>query len=120
MKDNEKYFTKCVHKWVKYFGLADYEVSIHGSDRNEIRGSCNWHPIDDSAQMLSICYGKGWLKKKNLKDQEINRVAFHEVCEGMLSKLNQLCHERFIQKREIQTAVHEVVRRLENAIIGIE
>ncbi|GAJ06024.1 unnamed protein product, partial [marine sediment metagenome] len=43
-------------------------------------------------------------------------TAFHEIAELLLTKLSTLGAERYIGKEDIETAKHEIVRRLENCI----
>lgn len=116
-KDKEKrveLFKKCVRRYIEIFGLRDYEVFIDEQLNSNVRASCSWHDMNDGAQQLSIFYSKQWIEDEKRNNKEIDKVAFHEVCEGLLSEINNLCYERFIQEREVRTAIHRIIRRLEN------
>lgn len=112
-----KYFKQCVYKWIKYFELTDFEIYIDETNIDDCRASCHWHHLDEGAQQLTILFSKQWIKNKYTCKEEIETVAFHEVCECLLSEINQLCRERFVQRREVTTAIHRIIRRLENSIL---
>jgi hypothetical protein len=47
---------------------------------------------------------------------EIERVAFHEVMEAMLSDLWMLTTRRYLSEDEVEVARHRLIRILENSV----
>ena len=110
-----KLFTKYVnHYFHDIFKLTDYELLIHEQDKISARASTYSHPIEDGANMVTICYSIDWIDKKDLEEIEIEKVAFHEVCETLLLKMCELAKCRYIMEREITETTHYIIRKLEN------
>ena len=113
-KERVDLFIESVYRYIKMFNLGEYDVVIEPSDDKNIFGSCEWFDYEDGTQSIIISFSKPWFENaKEITRHEIKEVAFHEVCELLLSELNQIANERFIEKREITKAVHRIVRRLE-------
>ena len=108
-------FVKECKKWIKVFGLFDWEI-------------CFEHFDNEDASALAACYydvpGKSAyiLLYQNFYENEISdsllkKCAFHEVCELLLGKLKCYCETDLkLTNNQIQEAVHTVIRRLENSI----
>ena len=43
-------------------------------------------------------------------------IAFHEVTELLLARIRYLATERYIQPDEVDDAIHECIRTLENSV----
>ena len=103
--------------WIKYFGLLDWDVDFFFNKNEEEQGEqlayCMTN-LDGRAATLGLCHN--WHETQPTRKQ-INLVAFHEVCELLLSPLNTLSKERFITESRIDEARHSVIRRLENTIL---
>jgi len=111
-----KYFEKKVnHYFFKVFKLYDYELAIDSQKDPDSRASAYWYKKRNGAQIITICWSKEWINDIPTK-KEVDKVAFHECAEALLSELDQLIKDRYIQKVEIQAAIHRVIRRLENSI----
>ena len=51
--------------------------------------------------------------------KEIDRVMFHEMCEILFSNIRMdMC--RFYSESHVQERVHEIIRVLENKLLGVE
>ena len=109
-KDFGVFKTEC-RKWVKYFGLFDWEVSYSNVNLDGCRGSCN---IDLGARLCTISLGKKWDYKP--KKSEIRCTAFHEVCELITGPLCVWAENRFPTQTAIDSANHYIIRILENTV----
>lgn len=117
---NIEYFKERVnHYFFNVFHLYDFELEIVEEEGDEsYRARTYWYPVEDGAGSITIAYAKEWINEKDLKLDEIDKIAFHEVVEALLSELNQLIRSRFVSRKDIPNAIHRVVRRLENTIFN--
>jgi hypothetical protein len=76
-----------------------------------------WYPIEMGAGIIDLSYSLEWIEDITLTKEEINSVAFHEVMEAILSEIQMLCYERFIDKKDIPSAIHRVINTFENTIM---
>jgi hypothetical protein len=112
-----KYFKNRVNYYFfDIFHLQFFELNIEEQVDPDVRASTFWHNIDEGSNMINICYSIDWIENKNLTYTEIDKVAFHEVCEALLSEVQQLMTYRFISKKDIPNAIHRIIRILENTI----
>lgn len=111
----EKYFKLCVMEFIDFFHLNDFDITIDSYETDDAQACCSFYPLEDGAQSLGIYYVKKIILEAD--EREIRRIAFHEVCEGLLSELQQLSRSRFILEREIAAATHRVIRRMESCIL---
>jgi len=109
-KDFKEFKAEC-ERWVDYFGLKDWEIVYRSESDDECRGSC---ASDNTSRIAVIGLGKtfGDTPEKN----EIKRVAFHEVCELLLSPLRLYGEERFTTESAMASSRHNIIRTLENTI----
>ena len=116
-KEKISYFEKRVNYYFfDFFKLQHFELHIFRKDDDDSRGSSGWHAWDVGAGQVSIFYNKEWIADKETLNNEIDKVAFHEVCECLLSELNELIRTRFIEENIIAHAIHRVIRTLEGTV----
>lgn len=114
---NINYFKERVrYYFFKVFHMYEYELELSEGNDEDIRACMRYHPIECGTGIIEISYSKSWVKGKKLSLNEIDKVAFHEVCEAILCELQQLISARFITEKDIPNAVHRVIRRLENVV----
>jgi len=114
-----EYFEKRVRFYFfEIFKLYDFELTIGSQSKRSARTSAYWHDLDEGSGMIAIFYSENWIKEKPSRE-EIDKCAFHEVCESLLSELQELISERYINKKDLPNAVHRVIRRLENSIFDV-
>jgi hypothetical protein len=115
-----KYFEDRVnHYFFEVFKMYDFELTIHDQKKFGTRASTYWHPIEDGAGMITICYSNYWIESKNTNKHDIDIVAFHEVWEAILSELQELVKRRYISEKDLPNAVHRVIRRMENIMFPL-
>lgn len=105
--------TEHVRKWQKELGLIDWEISIKESSSDENRA---WVKSNVEGRIATIFYDKKWCKEA--KTKEIDRVMFHEMCEVLLSHIF-VDMNRFYSESYIQERFHEIIRVMENKILGL-
>ena len=114
---NVDYFKKRVkYYFFEVFHMYDYELDLTEQNSDFAKATTYWYPIEDGQGKIEICYTKTWLNDIDTKLDEIDKTAFHEVCETILSELQQISRARFITEKDIPNAVHRVIRRFENII----
>ena len=112
-----KYFkTRLKYYFFDIFHLYDFELTIDSQEKSDARASTYWYDIDEGAGIISIYYDIDWISYKKTTYDEIEKVAFHETWEAILSELQELAKKRFISKKDIPNATHRVIRRMENII----
>ena len=109
-KDFEVFKAEC-RKWVKYFGLLDWDVSYSNYREDGCRGSCS---ADFGGRLCTINLAKKWDYKP--KKSELKRIAFHEVCELITAPLCIWAENRFSTQTAIDSANHYIIRILENTV----
>ena len=121
-KQKIDFFKKEVNRFIKFFGLLDYEIVFSEDGDNSFRGVCQWHSWDSEdadAQNIVIYYSRQWIND-NISKSDISKVAFHEVMEILFHKLFEMAIQKdiYISEREIRTERHRIIRILENTIWG--
>jgi hypothetical protein len=99
-------------KWIKHFGLLDWEVHYFiDEDDDDSRGCC---VASSENGITSIFLNRHWEDKP--KQAELRKVAFHEVWELILSPYRLLAESRYATGRELERERHRIIRILENTI----
>ena len=103
-------------RWIAYFGLLDWEVCYtHDGDSDDARATC--YP-DYEGRIAILTLGTKWTMKP--ENNEVKMIAFHEVCELLLSPLSLAADSRYTTKDTIIAAIHSIIRRLENTMFKDE
>ena len=116
-KKQFKIFQDQVIKWLEYFGLKGWQVHfIHKK-------------TDARAKLIFNCVGRiatfilsaDWSKIDDdgiqITDHDIRKCAFHEVCELLLGRLNDMAKQRFnLDELDVDEELHHIIRTLENVI----
>ncbi len=105
-------FVKECKKWIKEFGLTDWQVYFEKVDM-ENYGHCLLNGKD---RTVTIAFCKEWgeqeLRPKTR--EEISRTAFHEVLHVVVYGLEYLADSRHVSRNEISEAAEALVVRLTN------
>ena len=109
-KDFKEFKAEC-EKWVGYFGIKDWEITYRSDNDGDCRGSC---ASDYASRIAIIALGREF---SDIPERlEIKKVAFHEVCELLLSPLRLQGEDRFVTKNEMESSRHRIIRVLENTL----
>ena len=112
-KSHLRYFCKRFHFYSHNFGLKDWEVDIEvGSVLTDNRVTCQTS-LEDRYCKLTI--DPVWDIEPT--EEYLNKAAFHENCELLLSAIDALMKERFITMAQINDARHAVIMRLQNLLV---
>lgn len=114
-EDHFNLFVDECHKWIKFFGLLGWKVCfIHSKVVKDCRANI-YFPNDKADRVVTISLSKDW-GSFDCTEEDIRKSAFHEVCELLLFRLNDLAFSRFVSRGEIEEEVHSIIRTLENTV----
>jgi hypothetical protein len=120
LKADFDYFQKCCEKWVDFFGLKTWCISYIWEDQDDILSdpAQAWVQADYINHMATVYFNRYWTDDESFyTKQNLDFIAFHEICEVMLYRLFDLATERFgVTEDELLQARHEICHVLENAI----
>jgi hypothetical protein len=116
-KSHFGYFKKCCDKWVKIFGLLDWEIDYdHKKSEGALINSEAWCTYDqEGGQRVTVGLSTEW-------DSPVNKntlylAARHEILHLLLAHLSMLTEQRFgITPEGINQAEHIIIRRLESVL----
>lgn len=96
--------------WANIYGLKGWEFIFKYEDDPENR-ACIQRDLE--ARIVVVSLADEWI---GLPPDEFNlkRVAYHECCELLLSKLVDLCMERSITEKQVTEEIHNIIRIFEN------
>lgn len=101
-----------VRKWVKVFGLTEWELNFIRDDIPGWRG-CLRANSEAKAAVFVLC--EEWTDPSlSLNTQELRKTARHEFLELMLADFNWMATCRYVVPEEIETARHVVIQRWNN------
>jgi len=114
-KDFEIFKVEC-RKWINILGLKDWQVHFTHTKMDGIRAQIVFQCI---ARVATISLNTEWNEwaKISITDQLIKKAAFHEVCELLMGKLNDLATQRFnLDEADVEEEIHRIIRTLENVL----
>jgi len=107
------YFKKCCEKWMKYFGLLDWEPFFeYEQDDDNVFARATW---DIESMSVTFRLSTEWPDKVTKKT--IDGTAFHEVCHVLLGKLDCQIRSRGYDETMTDSEIHSVIRVLENVLL---
>ena len=112
-KEDFKYFKKRVHYWIDRLSLHDYELDVdqeHLED-NDFAQCAYSYPGKSLA--ISITDENVDSPPEN-KNEYLDKIAAHEVCEGLLSEFRTMVPEQLSYKMD--QMIHGVIHRLYKAM----
>jgi len=107
-KKDFDYFKQRCRYWIKRFGLTDWRMDYDHDDTPEAKATCSWR-VDSRTALITL--GINWTITPTNKS-ELNRTAFHEVCELLLAPLTVAEHG----SNSATEAAHAVIYRLAHAM----
>lgn len=106
-------FKGCVSKWIEYFGLYEWRIYYEHKDISDKTFCRAWTDFEGMTATLQL----NSVFSVEPKRAFLDLVAFHEVCELLLSHLSALARTRFgVLGGDIEESKHRVIRILENAV----
>jgi hypothetical protein len=105
-------FKKECSRWISFWGLTTWDVSFnHGKTDDDNVAECNF----DASNRWAVITLANKLRDDGI-GYNFKRTAFHEVCELRYAQIRVLAGERYISYREVDSAIHELIRQDENLI----
>ena len=122
MKLTQKHFEifkkECL-KWIDFFGLVQWQ--IHFTFKSlENRAQIAFNCVSGCA---TIILSSKWEEnsKDFINDYNIRKAAFHEVCELLLGRLNDMVSQRYgLNEGDVDEEIHRIIRTLENKVFTTE
>lgn len=113
-QDYEKFciFSKA---WKEYFGLNNWDIHIHFDDIENEDGYLAYTSFVADNHRADIYLTSEW--RDEATDEELNNVAFHEICEVLFARVRYLAEKRHIREGEVDSEIHGVIRILESTIL---
>lgn len=102
--------------WMQRFGLLGWRASFE----HEVLecGTLAQCEFEAQNRWAVLTLNKEWGEEAD--EARVRECAFHETCELFLGRLRDLAEERFIRDGEVDGAIHEVIRTLENTLWRVE
>jgi len=115
-KEHFEIFKRGADRWIKFFGLTEWEVYYSHKKLNGLKAQCSYNLVARNATLsLSTHYTDGIIDY-NLED-DIRQSAFHEVCELLIGPLRSMVEQRFVLGiDDVNEECHRIIRRLENSV----
>jgi hypothetical protein len=109
-------FRRDVKKWLKNFGLTDWEIYVsHEALPPDVIGLCSW---DAPNRVCYIQFCTEWDNENvSLTDLEIRCVAFHEVFHMLTCELYDMAMSRSIEEEKLDAQFHSLIKNLQNLFI---
>ncbi len=102
--------------WIEYFGLLGWNVEFsHDEHQDDSRASCGWKI---TGRIINLNLNRVWERRPDkIRNEEIKRCAFHEVCELLLSRIGMMGKGRISNNNDlVDEEIHNIIRTLENTI----
>jgi hypothetical protein len=108
-------FQEYVEKWIDYFGLKGWHIEFGHVTNKDARASIAWRL---TGRIAFVQLSKEWENRDTfISDSEIERSAFHEVCELFLGRLEMMASGKTQNNRDcVEEEVHAIIRTLENVL----
>jgi hypothetical protein len=116
IKKRIKYFEDRVrYYFFEVFKMYEYDLTINkDTDKTEALAYTSYHPSSEGASQISIYYCDLLIMKSENNYSDIDKTAYHEVLESLLSELKMLAVARYVTEPELMRANHRIIERLTN------
>ena len=101
--------------WKEFFGLNNWDIHVHFDDtENENNYLASTTFVADNRR-ADIYLMREW--EGEVTDEDLNDVAFHEICEVLFARVRYLAEKRHIREGEVDSEIHGIIRILEATIL---
>lgn len=103
-------------KWIRNFGLTDWDITFEHIKMEGIKAQCRYNLVNRTATLsLSTNYSNECIGFDI--EYDVKKSAFHEVCELLLCPLETMVEQRYaLGVDDVREETHCIVRRLENFV----
>jgi hypothetical protein len=103
-------------KWLDYFGLKGWQIDYLHDKAEGNRACVGWKITGRVATITLATEWEDW-RSVPITDDEIRRVAFHEVCELLLSRMTMMAKNKIANHEDaVDEESHVIIRTLENVV----
>ena len=117
MNTNRKHFKAfkaAASEWADKLGLSDWSLHYYHEDMgDDDRAPIATCKSDSQGRVATITLNIYWPEHLALTNEELSRVAFHELGHVLLAELVWLANNRICTDGLLTQAQHSVIRRLE-------
>lgn len=112
-----EFFIKRVKFYQQYFGLLSYNIEILPQTKENTCASTYFGDSDSdkSNRRITIAYTLSFITNPNTTLEEIDKTAFHEICEVLLGNLRYIASIG-ISDIHVDNEIHLIIRTLENTL----
>jgi len=108
-------FRKECIKWVRFFGLKEWNISaVRRADKDFEEGALAKCMADYQGRIAELIIDPDW-GNETVTKHLLEVCAFHEVCELLFAKFAKLA-EVYYSKEIVAEEVHVIIRKLENSL----
>ena len=114
-----KIFQKECEKWIKEFGMLGFGYYYDHTDveglGDGVIGSCTF-PESYTERDFTITLSEN--VEDSITEENIRETAFHEVMECFLYRIRTFAYLRFINARQIDDEIHNIIMTLEKVVFN--
>ena len=110
----ELFKAECI-KWNDAFGLKDWDVCFSHDDRGTL-ATCYSNAMTMRCELNLSTEWVGY-EEGDITDEEIKRVALHEVCHQLFAELTDMVLKRIATEEAQLKEEHRIIRRLGKVLI---
>jgi hypothetical protein len=111
VEDYEIFKAEC-QRWIEIYGLKCWGVYFRHEECEGRYGSCE---TALTGRVATITFAMKW-PGRDYDPEHIKQTAFHEATELLMGPVDALANHRYVSQEEIGSALHAVVRTLENVL----
>jgi hypothetical protein len=108
-------FKEECEKWIDYFGLKNWQVEYEHVEIERGRAQACFNCVGGVA-VLSLDID--WDESSDfVNDKNVRKSAFHEVCELLFGRINDMVGQRWgLIEEDVEEEIHRLIRTLENVV----
>lgn len=107
-------FKKYCNEAVQKLGLVEWSLYYDRDNLEDAYARTYWKLAAGAATIVLATY---WDDLRPKTDEEIRRLAYHEVMHVLMAPLLAEAEDRYTNQSAIDIAEHQIIRRLENILI---
>jgi len=113
-KKDFDYFKACANEWINTLGLREWSIHFYHGQCGETYAQTQ---MNTGGMVATITMSTYWDDLREKTEEQINRLAFHEVLHLLMCPLISEAQERYTTNNTLTAIEHSIIRRLENVIL---
>jgi hypothetical protein len=113
------FFKERITFYQQYFGLLSYNIAILPQTKENTCATTYFgdSESDKANRRITIAYTLSFITNPKTTLEEIDKTAFHEICEVFLGKLRDMASIG-ISELHVDNEIHLIIRTLENTLFS--